>query len=134
MRIVKHFPPTLREQNTHRLEVAKIIQIKIFFPNIDRERFKQEEKDFVQYITRIMDIPETDLQLCIKNGSCILTMTVPGAAFIHIGVRESLDDCGVLGVLHKIDAEALISFGTLPWATIGKCKFFHLYYSFELYF
>ena len=118
VRIVKHFPPTVRERNALRLEVAKFVQISILFPNIDRERFKQEEKDFVRYITRIMKIPESELELCIEDGSCIVTMTVPGHGFINM--MRHLGDCGMLSVLFKIDAQALISFGTLPRAPIGN--------------
>ena len=124
VRIVKHFPPTLRERNTLRLEVAKFVQISILFPNINRQRFKQEENDFVEYITRIMNISKSDLELCIKDGSCIVNMTVPGAAFIDL--MRHLGDCGILSVVCRIDAGALISFGALPWATIGKRQVFHL--------
>ena len=128
--IVESFPPIMRElQNT--VEVAKLVKISILFPNLDRQRFKQEEKRFVEYITRIMNIPKSDLELCVKDGSCIITMTVPGEAFINIMCH--LGDCGILSVVCEMDAGALISFGTLPWAPIGKFQFTFFFLSLSCY-
>ena len=74
VRIVKHFPRTLRERNAIRLEVAEFVQISIRFPNIDRLSFKGHEEDFVDYITEIMKIRKSDLEIWVKDGSCIITI------------------------------------------------------------
>ena len=119
VRIVESFPPadTLTElQNT--LKVAEKVKISILFPNIDRKRFKQKENDFVTYIARLMKVRKCDIELYVEDGSCIITMTVPGGGFINL--MDHLGDCGILSVLYKIDAGALISFETFPWAPIGK--------------
>ena len=121
VRIKHQFPPTVIKRNNE-LKVAEKVKISIMLPNIDRRRFEQEEKDFIQYIARIMKIRKCDIELCVEDGSCMVTITVPGGAFINL--MHHLGDCGILSVLHKIDAGVLISFGTFPWAPIGLCKIF----------
>ena len=100
------------------LKIGKVIKMRFMFPNIDRQRFLQQEEVFVDYVTSIMNIKRDDIELVVKDGSCIVTVNVPGAAFINL--MKHLGYCGILSVVLKIDAAASVSFGTFPFALIGK--------------
>ena len=83
VRIVNYFLSEVIERKPIRLEIAKSVKISIRLPKfINRQQFKRREKEFVDYITGIMDIQESDLELWVKTGSCIITMVVPGALLL----------------------------------------------------
>ena len=65
------------------IAIGEMVVFRIVFPNLrNRQVFEPHRQRIVRELSAVMRIPEDQVEIVVSDGSCILSVTVPGDGFI----------------------------------------------------
>eukprot|EP00118_Oscarella_pearsei_P013455 m.107543 g.107543 ORF g.107543 m.107543 type:complete len:501 (+) comp37303_c0_seq7:28-1530(+) len=97
--------------------VGDSVKIRIIFPSSSCSHFEARHRQRITtHLAAIMTIKESEVEICVTEGSCKVTLTISGKAFIKF--LSYIGRGGSLHFLYTVESPALIAFEDFPAVSI----------------
>ena len=94
------------------IAITDTVVFRIVFPSLrNRQEFEPHRERIVRDLAGVMNIPENQIEIFASNGSCILSITVPGNGFICF--VAALDAPSNLDFLCTVDDKVIVNIDEL---------------------